>query len=176
MSRREYEQDDYEAQYDKDDFSEISMKRSRSERKTMKGKKHGSPHRGSVAGIFDLAQEQSAEEAEGGSYGGGYVPSHPDVPRTAPLSAGPVSSTPFHGTHVYGPHTMEFRTVKVDFDGVISISTLAEDYMGKPSYGLKFSFAGKNGASKTVWYRYKDDRDADCTKAAAYFKSLKGLK
>lgn len=171
MSRRDYEEDDYEDQYDKEDFSKIRQKRSASEKKASRDKKHGASRRGSLAGIFDMEQEQADEERESEGY------SHRDY-TLSPASHSSSFVRPTTSTFVrtYGPHTMEFHTVKIDFDGVVSIATLSEIYLGSPSYGLKFSFCGHNNASKTIWYRSQADRDADCVKAASYFKSLKGIK
>lgn len=170
MSRRDYEEDEYEDQYDKEDFSKIRQKRSASEKKASRDKKHGASRRGSLAGIFNMEQEQVDEERESENY------SHHDY------APNPISHSSFtHPTtstfvRTYGPHTMEFHTVKIDFDGVVSIATLSEIYLGNPSYGLKFSFGGHNNAFKVVWYRSQAERDADCARAATYFKSLKGIK
>lgn len=176
MSRRDYEEDDYDSQYDKEDFSEIKQKRHVSERKAAKGKKHNGKHGGSLSGIFALEREQTAEERE--------IPwrqTYPTLPKTAFKTEGTVaapatSAHPYHTERTYGPNTMEFLRIKIDFDGVVSISTLPGSYNGYPSYGLKFSFKGYNSPSKTIWYRSSADRDADCARAAAFFKKLRGAK
>lgn len=52
----------------------------------------------------------------------------------------------------WGPNTREIKGNKIDFDRVDKIEKIENDFNGKKTFGIKFSFSGKKGLSKTVWF------------------------
>ncbi len=79
---------------------------------------------------------------------------------------------------IYGPNTHEVGKVKIDFDGVIDIQAIeGEPYNGRPSYGIKFFFLGRNNPSAVSWFgARKWDRDKAFEAEKQYWMGLESYK
>jgi hypothetical protein len=163
---KSYDEDEdyYDQQADKDDFRKYGKPRHKESRSSEEGRKH---RRGDVQDFMNEVDRQQEENAEAESVQRRYlsIPSSPSPIRCGmpnPIAA----SIPQHHEHHFGPNTVEFKGIKIDFDGVQTFFPITGHQGGFQTYGIKFVFTGKNAFYKIVWYGTdKTGRDVDLATA-----------
>jgi hypothetical protein len=73
----------------------------------------------------------------------------------------------------FGPNTHTIKGNSIDFDRVINIEKVQNEFNGKLTYGIKFNFLSKKGSSRTVWFnRNIQERDTIYTKEVNFWQGL----
>jgi hypothetical protein len=167
---KSYEEDEdyYDRQADREDFRRYGKSRHKDSGSSEGHRKH---RRGDVQDFMDEIDRQQEEAVETEVVSRPYRPSpEPSVPHHC---YGETTVIPQHHEHRFGPNTIEFKGVKIDFDGVKDILPIESRHNGFQTYGIKFLFLGEKGFYKIVWYETdKTGRDVDAASAMAKMKGM----
>lgn len=72
-----------------------------------------------------------------------------------------------------GPNTHIIKGNNIDFDRVVGIEKVENEFNGKLTYGIKFNFLSKKGSSRTVWFNKNiQERNTVYTKEYNFWQSL----
>lgn len=98
------------------------------------------------------------------------------APQRAPQSqpvAEPQQARAFSGI-VFGPNTHVIKGNQIDFDRVVSIEKVENTHNDRLTFGIKFTFVGKKGASRIAWFNQNvRERDAAFEAEYAFWCALK---
>jgi hypothetical protein len=170
---KSYDEDEdyYDQQADKEDFRRYGKSRHKDSGSSEGHHKH---RRGDVQDFMDEIDRQQEEATEAENAPRRYSPASGDpVSAHYGTSASVPASIPQHHEHRFGPNTLEFKGVKIDFDGVKDILPIESRHNGFQTYGIKFLFLGEKGFYKIVWYETdKTGRDVDAASAMAKMKGM----
>lgn len=74
-----------------------------------------------------------------------------------------------------GPNSHVIKGVTIDYDRVADMEKVENEFNDKTTYGIKFTFKGNKGSSRTIWYNEKLKwRDSDFNKEYVYWNQLQG--
>jgi hypothetical protein len=170
---KSYEEDEdyYDRQADREDFRRYGKSRHKDSGSSEGHRKH---RRGDVQDFMDEIDRQQEEVVETENAPRHYSPNPHDP---SPIRYGTPNPSPAfvpqHHEHRFGPNTIEFKGVKIDFDGVKDILPIESRHNGFQTYGIKFLFLGEKGFYKIVWYETdKTGRDVDVASAMAKMKGI----
>lgn len=163
--------------WDDDSFYEVEEPRRKSKpkvTKTGKGKGHQSKHTKHRDGWAEL--EISLEEVQETK----PIITIPEKPKTVAVQKPtpqkpvqiekPVQNQP---SFVPGPNSHNVKNTIIDFDRVQNIEKVENEYNGKITYGIKFSFLGKKGLSRIVWFNNNfRERDSVYNHEFSFWKNL----
>ena len=75
---------------------------------------------------------------------------------------------------VFGPNTHVIKGNQIDFDRVVSIEKVENTHNDRLTFGIKFTFVGKKGASRIAWFNQNvRERDAAFEAEYAFWCALK---
>ena len=106
-----------------------------------------------------------------------WQPTSPPAPKKMTPSQPPVDpqqpTKAFSGI-VFGPNTHTIKGNQIDFDRVVSIEKVENTHNDRLTFGIKFTFVGKKGASRIAWFNQNvRERDAAFDAEYAFWCALK---
>ena len=76
-----------------------------------------------------------------------------------------------------GPNTKIICGNTIDFDRVAAIDKVENEFNGRQTYGIKFTFRGQKGAYRIAWYNcQRKERDRVFEEETAYWLGLQQAK
>ena len=74
----------------------------------------------------------------------------------------------------WGPNTHEIKGNKIDFDRIENVEKVENEFNGRRTFGIKFSFSGKKGLSRTIWFNQNErERDSVYNSEYAFWRQIK---
>jgi len=74
---------------------------------------------------------------------------------------------------VPGPNSHVIKGVIIDYDRVADMEKVDNQFNNKMTYGIKFTFKGNKGSTRTIWYNEKLKwRDSDFNKEYVYWVQI----
>jgi len=170
-SYRNMNLDDFDEYGEYDDVVTFEKLRGGSKKKKSKG--HQSRHQKNKYDEYDSYDEIVSELPTVPVIPQTVVQNPVDTERGTSPDASKTVQTGNHASHLtterhelvkkpfeFGPNTHELMGNKIDYDRVANLETIESEYKGKQTFGIKFTFKGKNASTRVIWYnQHQRERD-----------------